>query len=75
MFEDLETTLVGADRSQSMYEEKWTLSKKPFENDQDLAFFFESKHHREALVRVLYAAEQKKPFALLIGEIPILVTS
>ena len=52
-----------------MYEEKWTLSKKPFENDLDLGFFFENaKHHKEAHVRLLYAAEQRKPLALLIGE-------
>ena len=51
-----------------MYEEKWTLDKKPFENDQDLAFYFESTHHKEAQVRLLYGAEQKKPLCLLIGE-------
>ena len=51
-----------------MYAKHWNLEKKPFENDQDLAFFFEeSKHHKEAHVRLLYAAEQHKPLALLIG--------
>src|SRR5688572_19227540 len=51
-----------------MYESHWNLDRKPFENDLNVAFFHESKHHREAQVRVLYAAEQKKPLALLIGE-------
>lgn len=51
-----------------MYESHWNLDRKPFENDLNVAFFFEGKHHREAQVRVLYAAEQKKPLALLIGE-------
>lgn len=52
-----------------MYTKKWNLTKKPFENDQDLDFFFDKpKHHHEAHVRLMYAAEQRKPLALLIGE-------
>jgi type II secretory pathway predicted ATPase ExeA len=52
-----------------MYTKKWNLTKKPFENDLDLDFFFEeTKHHKQAHIRLLYAAEQRKPLALLIGE-------
>ncbi|RMG09222.1 MAG: AAA family ATPase [Planctomycetota bacterium] len=51
-----------------MYQEHWNLAKKPFENDLDTSFFFESDHHKEARVRLLYCAEQRKPLALLIGE-------
>ena len=51
-----------------MYEAHWHLDKKPFENDQNTSFFFESENHKEALVRIKYAVEQRKPLALLIGE-------
>ncbi|MCH7483472.1 MAG: hypothetical protein IIC31_11705, partial [Chloroflexi bacterium] len=51
-----------------MYEKHWNLESKPFENDQNSAFFFEGTHHREARIRLQYGAEQKKPLGLLIGE-------
>ncbi|HZV02542.1 MAG TPA: AAA family ATPase, partial [Planctomycetota bacterium] len=51
-----------------MYEAHWNLSEKPFENDQNLKYFYESKNHKEALVRILYATEQAKPLAVIMGE-------
>src|SRR5262245_58252656 len=51
-----------------MYEAHWNLAEKPFENDQNVKFFYESKNHNQALVRILYATEQGKSLAVLVGE-------
>jgi type II secretory pathway predicted ATPase ExeA len=51
-----------------MYEKHWQLGSKPFENDLDTKFFFASREHREALVRLLYAVTEGKGAALLVGE-------
>ncbi|GIW72607.1 MAG: ATPase [Planctomycetota bacterium] len=51
-----------------MYEEHWKLRAKPFENDLDTSFFYPSREHREALVRLLYAVSEGKGCALLTGE-------
>ncbi|MBD3167091.1 AAA family ATPase [bacterium] len=51
-----------------MYLEFWELSEKPFENTPDPRFFFQSRQHREALMRILYSIHETKGAALLTGE-------
>jgi len=51
-----------------MYEQHWKLKVKPFENDQNTEFFYQSREHREALVRLLYAIMESKGCVLLTGE-------
>ena len=51
-----------------MYEEYWKLKEKPFENVPDSHFLYHSKRHDEALMRMLYAVEEKKGAAMLTGE-------
>ncbi len=51
-----------------MYEGYWKLKEKPFENVADSHFLYHSKKHDEALMRMLYAVEEKKGAAMLTGE-------
>ena len=51
-----------------MYETYWKLREKPFENDQNISFFYHSRDHREALVRVIYGIMESKGCVLLTGE-------
>jgi len=51
-----------------MYEQHWNLTDKPFENDQNTEFFYRSRDHREALVRLLYAIMESKGCVLLTGD-------
>jgi general secretion pathway protein A len=51
-----------------VYETYWKLREKPFENDQNIEFFYQSRDHREALVRILYAVMESKGCVLLTGE-------
>lgn len=51
-----------------MYETHWNLNDKPFENDFNLTFFYESQDHREALNRILFAAKERKSLILLSAD-------
>lgn len=51
-----------------MYLDYWELKEKPFENTPDPRFFFQSRQHREGLMRLLYAIHEAKGAALLTGE-------
>ena len=51
-----------------MYLEYWELKEKPFENTPDPRFFFQSRQHQEALMRLLYSLHEAKGAALLTGE-------
>jgi type II secretory pathway predicted ATPase ExeA len=51
-----------------LYEEYWKLKEKPFENVPNTHFFYHSRRHDEALMRILYAIEEKKGAAMLTGE-------
>lgn len=51
-----------------MYEQYWKLREKPFDNDQNVDFFFQSRDMREALVRILYAIMESKGCVLLTSE-------
>ena len=52
-----------------MYLEYWGLKRFPFENVPDPDFMYYSQEHKEALVRLIYAAKRKKGAILLTGEI------
>jgi len=52
-----------------MYLEYWELQEEPFKNVPDRNLFFQSNPHEEALVRLLYAVEQRKGAAMLTGEV------
>jgi len=52
------------------YLEYWGLNRKPFENNTDPDFFYESYDHIEALERLFYIIEEgNMNFGLLTGEI------
>ncbi len=51
-----------------MYLSYWELREKPFENTPDPRFFFQSRQHREALIRLLYTVYEAKGAALVTGE-------
>jgi general secretion pathway protein A len=51
-----------------VYEQYWKLREKPFENDQNIGFFYQSREHREALVRIIYAIMESKSCVLLTGD-------
>lgn len=50
-----------------MYESYWLLDSKPFENTPDPAFMFNSAKHEEALMRMIYAVQERKEGALITG--------
>lgn len=49
------------------YTQYWKLNKKPFENTPDPHFLYRSKQHEEALLRLLYAIQERKGAAMLTG--------
>ena len=51
-----------------MYKEFFKLNDIPFSDNKDEKFYYPSKHHEEAIARMLYAIESKKAIALLTGE-------
>jgi general secretion pathway protein A len=52
-----------------MYENYWQLESKPFENNADVEFFFQSETHQAALLKLRYVIENCKGAALLVGGI------
>ncbi len=50
-----------------MFLESWGLKKSPFENVPDPLFLYYTTQHKEALSRMIYAAESKKASAMLTG--------
>jgi len=52
-----------------MYCEFFQLERLPFNNTPDPRFFFNTQDHEEALASLIYAAEQRKGFALVTGEV------
>jgi len=52
-----------------MYLQYWELEEEPFRNVPDRNLFFQSNPHEEALVRLLYAVENRKSAAMLTGEV------
>jgi type II secretory pathway predicted ATPase ExeA len=52
-----------------MYCESFGLSVLPFNNTPDPRFFFNTPDHEEALASLLYAAQERKGFVLVTGEV------
>ncbi|MBN1914059.1 MAG: AAA family ATPase [Candidatus Omnitrophica bacterium] len=51
-----------------MYLDYWHFKEKPFENTPDPRFFYCSNRHEEALMRFLYALQERKAAFMLSGE-------
>jgi len=51
-----------------MYQEYWGFKEKPFENTPDPRFMYYSPKHEEGLMRLFYAAREKKGAAMLSGD-------
>jgi general secretion pathway protein A len=51
------------------YLEHYNLKEQPFSIAVDNRFYYNSKQHAEALVRLKYAAEERKGLALLVGDV------
>jgi len=51
-----------------VYLDHWKLVRRPFESRNDLAFFFFSKTHQEALVRLLYGIGSGRSLSVLTGD-------
>lgn len=51
------------------YLEYFKLKEQPFSIAVDNRFYYASKHHADALVRLRHAADQRKGLALLVGDI------
>lgn len=51
------------------YEQFFKLTEQPFSTAPDSRFFYESKPHRDALVKILHAAETMKGLVIIIGDI------
>ncbi|MEK6683917.1 MAG: AAA family ATPase [Nitrospirota bacterium] len=51
------------------YLEHYNLQEEPFSISVDSRFYYNSKHHTEALIRLKYAAEERKGLALLVGDV------
>ena len=50
-----------------MYSQYWNLDSQPFENDADPAFFFRSRTHQAALLKLKYLIDSNKGCGLLVG--------
>ena len=50
-----------------MYEKYWNLQQRPFENSTRSGFYYPSEIHQGALLKLRYAAEQRRGAAVLCG--------
>jgi len=50
-----------------MYESYWKLTQQPFQDRPDPNFYFASRTHQSALLKLRYAIEQRKGIGLLVG--------
>ena len=50
-----------------MYAQYWNLGSRPFENDCNPAFFFRSRTHQAATLKLRYLLESNKGAGLLVG--------
>jgi type II secretory pathway predicted ATPase ExeA len=51
------------------YLEFFGLNKEPFSNAPDVRFYYNSAQHQKAMLRLQYAVDSMKGFAILIGDI------
>jgi general secretion pathway protein A len=49
------------------YIEHFELDREPFSNAPDARFYFNSRQHSQALIRLMYAVDSNKGLALLVG--------
>jgi type II secretory pathway predicted ATPase ExeA len=49
------------------YIEHYGLEREPFSNSPDARFYFNSEQHEQALLRLMYAVDSNKGFAVLVG--------
>lgn len=49
------------------YQEYYGLDREPFSNAPDARFYFNSDHHSQALLRLMYAVDSNKGLAVLVG--------
>src|SRR5437879_3200223 len=56
-------------RERPMYCEYYGLAMSPFNNTPDPRFFFNTPDHEEALASLVYAAQERKGFVLVTGEV------
>jgi len=47
----------------------YNLKEHPFSNSIDIRFFFETKQHAQALLRLKYAVDTKKGLAVVVGDV------
>ncbi len=51
------------------YEEFFRMKIEPFANVPDTRFFYQSKQHKMALLRLMHAADKMRGFSILVGEV------
>ncbi|MFO8061993.1 MAG: AAA family ATPase [bacterium] len=51
------------------YEGYFRLNTEPFANVPDTRFFYNSRQHKMALLRMIHSAERMRGFALLVGQV------
>lgn len=51
-----------------MYESHWNLSRRPFENWSDPAFYYPAEVHQTALLKMRYAVENRRAAVVLCGD-------
>lgn len=51
-----------------MYLEHWGFKYFPFDSVPSPDFFYESEGHKEAIARLIYSVQTKKPLVLIIGD-------
>ncbi len=50
-----------------MYEQYWKLQSRPFDDGADVRFYFPAESHQAAMLKLRYAAENRRTAALLAG--------
>ncbi len=51
------------------YEQYFNLQEQPFSNAPDSRFYYDSEQHKEAMMRILHAAETMKGLVVMLGDI------
>ena len=51
------------------YLEYYRLNEQPFSISVDNRFYYDNQQHADALVRLLYAASERKGLAILVGDV------
>ena len=51
------------------YEQFFGLSEQPFSNAPDSRFYYDSEQHKEAMIKIMHAAETMKGLVVMLGDI------